>query len=53
MKDKMNVKKSLLKAMATVAEIEMEVNLNEGPPICIGLLYQPKRPMVYVERGKQ
>ena len=53
MNEKVNVKKSLLKAMATVAEIEMEVNLNEWPPICIGILYQPKRPMVYVERGKQ
>ena len=41
----MNVlKEKILKAISHVAEKEGKRTLNNGAPICIGYIYQPKRP---------
>ena len=46
MREKGNVKKTLLKALAVAAEDEMDINIYSWPPICSSLLYQPERPRV-------
>lgn len=44
MREEGSVKKALLKALAVVAEEEMDIYIYSWPPICASLLHQPERP---------
>lgn len=52
MKRNESVKKILLQMLARVAEEEMEVNIYEWPPVCVGLLHQPERPRLDENRKR-
>lgn len=41
---KANERKPVLKALAKVAETEANMKHAGWPPICAGIIYQPKRP---------
>lgn len=41
---KKNIKMSVLKAVGKIAEFEANVVAADWPPICAGLIHQPKRP---------
>lgn len=36
--------KTVLHVLERIARVEVENNSKQWPPICMGLLYQPKRP---------
>ena len=42
----MEQKKDVLKLVERVARIKVEENAFRWPPICIGILHQPKRPKI-------
>lgn len=42
MKEK--VKVSLLRSLERMLKKEVEIQVNEWPPRCVGLLHQPERP---------
>lgn len=42
---KERVKKVLLQTIARIAKNEMDGGINSWPPICAGLLHQPRRPV--------
>ena len=48
-----SIKKKVLKAIGKVAEVEANVNAKDWPPLCMGILYQPKRPNKKVEQKSQ
>ena len=47
MKTQVNVKKLLLKATQKIGEKEIIKNTSYWPPICSGIVHQPKLPKVY------
>ncbi len=42
---KKNIKKGLLKVVGKIVEFESNVAIADWPPICAGLIHQPKRPL--------
>lgn len=41
----MNKKRDVLKFVETVARIKVEADSHRWPPLCTGILHQPKRPI--------
>lgn len=46
----MNKKKEALRLVERIARVKVEENSYRWPPICTGILHQPKRPIQHKEK---